>query len=383
MKKVIYLSWMPLTDYVSRTWFIDYLIQKEVSVEYWDVTKMLRGELKEYGEKQMSYVRNFGSYKEIETAISETGNKKCIYILLISMDLKTLELFYLLSKYDCKTVFINWGGMPINSTSSKNLSRIMSKFLGPLKIVKSAYYRATKYFFTKLGFLKKYDLCLVAGEEELQDDNFAAKVVPINMSDYDTYRDKVNQKTRIMTGQYVVFLDINLPFQSDLALSGATPLNADEYYTSLNRFFMLIERAYATKVVIASHHKANNTSQRFDGRECYHGKTAELVKDADFVISHHSTSIGYAVLNRKPIVFIYTNEMQKLYSTCRVQWIQDLAQYFELPTYNVDQITDGSQIIIQPASRERYDSYKYNYLTSHESENASSAEIFWREINAI
>jgi hypothetical protein len=203
------------------------------------------------------------------------------------------------------------------------------------------------------------------------------------MSDYDTYRDKVNQKTRIVTGQYIVFLDINLPFQSDLALSGDAPLNADEYYSSLNRFFMLIEKVYDTKVVIANHHKAHYTSQMFEGRECYHGKTAELVRDADFVISHHSTSIGYAVLNRKPIVFIYTNEMQKLYRNCRIRWIQDLAQYFELPVYNIDHITDGSQVTIKTPDRKRYDSYKYSYLTSHESENTSSAETFWREITAL
>lgn len=374
---------MPLTDYVSRTWFIDYLIRKEVAVEYWDVTRMLRGELKEYGEKPMPYVRKFGSYKEFETVLADAGNRENIYFSLISMDGHSLGLYRLLGKYGCETVFVNWGGMPIKSISNMDMGRIISKLLNPLRIINVAYYLAKKYIYIKCGFIKKYSLSLVAGEQLLRTDNFAAKVVPINMSDYDTYRNKVNQKTRFSEGQYVVFLDINLPFQSDLALAGDSVLNADEYYASLNRFFMLIERAYATKVVIASHHKANNASQRFGGRECYHGKTAELVRDADFVISHHSTSIGYAVLNRKPIVFIYTDEMQKLYSTCRVRWIQDLAQYFELPAYNVDQITDGSQIIIQPPSRERYDSYKYNYLTSHESENSSSAEIFWCEINAI
>lgn len=374
---------MPLTDYVSRTWFIDYLIQKDVSVEYWDVTKMLRGELNEYGEKYASYVRTFESYKEIEIALANADNRENVYISLISMGGNTLGLYRLLGKYGCKTVYVNWGGMPIKSISSMGLGRIVGKLLDPLKIINIAYYLVKKFIYIKYGVIKKYRLSFVAGEQLLRTDNFAAKVIPINMSDYDTYRDKANQKIRISEGKYVVFLDINLPFQSDLALSGASALNAEEYYASLNRFFRLIERAYTTKVVIASHHKAYNTYQRYDGRECHHGKTAELVRDADFVISHHSTSIGYAVLNRKPIVFIYTNEMQKIYSTCRIKWIQDLAQYFELPAHNVDQITDGKQINIQSPRRERYDAYKYSYMTSQESENSSSTEIFLREINAI
>jgi hypothetical protein len=299
------------------------------------------------------------------------------------MDEHTLGLHRILGKYGCKTVFVNWGGMPIKTISSMDLGRIFGKMLDPLRIINIAYHLVKKFIYIKSGGIKKYSLSFVAGEQLLCTDNFAAKIIPINMSDYDTYRDKANQKIRISEGKYVVFLDINLPFQSDLALTGASALNAEEYYASLNRFFSLIEGAYTTKVVICSHHKAYNTYQRYDGRECHHGKTAELVRDADFVISHHSTSISYAVLNRKPIVFIYTNEMQKIYSTCRIKWIQDLAQYFELPVYNVDQITDGNQIIIQPPSRERYDSYKYSYLTSPGSENSSSAEIFWREINSI
>ena len=273
--------------------------------------------------------------------------------------------------------------MPIKTISSMGLGRICEKMLNLPRCINIACYKVKKFIYIKYGVIKKYNLGFVAGEQLLRTDSFAAKTIPINMSDYDTYKDKANKKIRILEGKYVFFLDINLPFQSDLSLTGASALNAEEYYASLNRFFSLIEIAYTTRVVIASHHMANNTYQRYDGRECHQSNTAELVRGADFVISHHSTSIGYAILNKKPIVFIYTNEMLKLYSTCRIRWIQDLAQYFELSFYNVDQVTDGSQVNTIVPNQDRYDDYKYSYLTSHESENTSSADVFWPEITAL
>jgi hypothetical protein len=384
IKKVIYISWMPLTDYVCRTWFIDYLIQRNMAVEFWDVASMLRGDIKEFGEMQAPYVRQFGSYDEIEAAIIDAGAIGIAYISLISLDgASCLRLFHLLSKYECKTVFVNWGNMPIKSTSDTGLRRIMNKLADPIRIVRTAFSLCRKGFYIKFGLIRKYSLCFVAGEQLMHEDQFAEKTIPLNMSDYDTYRNISNTSARVTGEQYVVFLDINLPFQSDLALGRVPALNANEYYTALSRFFDLIERTYSTRVIIAAHHKSDNTYDRFRGREFYHGKTAELVKYADFIISHHSTSVGYAILNNKPIIFVYTNEMQKLYANCRINWIKDLAEYFGLPTYNIDKVIDGQQVRIEAPSEDRYQAYKYGYLTSHETENSTSAEIFWREINAV
>jgi len=383
-KKIVYLSYMPLTDYVIRTWFIDYLINKGKAIEYWDVTTLLRGKFNEHGEKQKEYVRKFRSYKEIEAAFSEAENVNNVYVVLITLDGKnSLKLYRLLGKYHCKTVFIKWGGMPIKTIGNMGLKRFLGKFINPVRVLSTTYYLAKKNLYCRLRLIEKYNLCLVAGESLLQMKQFADKVVSINMSDYDTYLDTIKQKTTVSDGSYAVFLDINLPFQSDLALSGVKALNADEYYASLNRFFDLIERFYDTKVVVASHHKANNSQSRFNGRECHRGKTAELVKDADFVISHHSTSISFAVLNKKPIVFIYTNAMREQYNNCRIRWINDLAEYFDLHAYNVDEVTDGGQVNVQKPNIDRYSAYKYSYLTSRYSENLWSADIILREISAI
>ena len=101
-----------------------------------------------------------------------------------------------------------------------------------------------------------------------------------------------------------------MPFQSDFNLEKTKNVSAREYYKGLDRFFSALEKKYGTEVVIAAHPKTNTSVKSFGSRKIYRLCTAELVKDAEFVISHHSTSLSYAVLNYKPCIFIYTNEME-------------------------------------------------------------------------
>ena len=43
-RKIIYVSFVRLTDKVMRDWYIDYLLGKGAVVEFWDVVSLLRKE---------------------------------------------------------------------------------------------------------------------------------------------------------------------------------------------------------------------------------------------------------------------------------------------------------------------------------------------------
>ena len=188
---------------------------------------------------------------------------------------------------------------------------------------------------------------------------------------------------RLVNGKYAVFLDLNLPYQSDLSLLGLQTVKPHDYYQSLNKFFGLLAQQYDVKIVIAAHPKTSTDSKVFGDLEIYRLSTAELVKDADFVITHHSTALSYAVLNTKPCVFIYTNEMGELYPNCRVASIKLFASYLDAPVYNIDRISEGSEVVVRAPKVIRYDDYKFRYLISKESENKLSQDIFLKEIKLI
>jgi hypothetical protein len=145
----------------------------------------------------------------------------------------------------------------------------------------------------------------------------------------------------------------------------------------------LLEREYGIRVVIAAHPKANYDAAVFEGRPMHRLVTAELVRDAEFVLSHTSTALSYAVLNLKPLIFIFTDEMAAAYRDTIIREMQCYASYLDVPICNIDAIARGAQVTIASVNPERYAKYKYNFLTTHESEQTSTDEVFLRELRAL
>lgn len=382
-RKLIYISFGRLTDKISRDWYIDYSVEKGAVVEYWDIVSLMREEHNEKGALNPSYLRYVKSYRELDALLQATENQDAVYVMLLSYSGRFSKPYRLLSKYNCKMVFLNWGAMPTNAPVQKWQRMICRFFIQPVNFVRAVSDKLLGIGYRKLNVVKRFDVVFAAGRSLTSVDQYAKKVVPFNLCDFDHYRRLKLSGERAVEEKYAVFLDINLPYQSDLVICGLPVVTAASYFQSLNQFFTLLEKTHDIKIVIASHPKASYVGDEFEQRECHRMLTGELIKDAEFVITHTSTALSYAILNLKPILFIYTDEMERIYKNTVIREMECLALYLNVYVYNVDKITDGSQIIIQPPSRERYDSYKYNYLTSPESESTSSAEIFWQEINAI
>ena len=375
--KVIYVSYMRLSDKASRDWYINFLQSKNVEVEYWDLVPLLfGGDLA--GSKKTEYLRVPRTYQELRSMISCPNNKGASFVMVVTYEGRTVKLYRLLSKHGCRMFFIAWGAMPIKQIQA--LNKLSNGITNPLQLVRKAYYKVKAIAYRKWKLIKPFEVVFAAGHAVMVSEFYAKHVIPINLMDYDHYRKTLLERERIVAGRYAVFLDINLPYQSDLKIVGMQAVNPRDYYASLNQFFDIVELKYGLQVVIAAHPKADYSAELFNGREIYHSQTALLVKDADWVISHHSTSVSYAVLNQKPIIFIYTNEMALVYENTVVKYLRDYAAYLDAAIYNIDKITQSDQIMVNDVNVERYDKYKYSYITTHESENSLTQDIFWREI---
>lgn len=381
MKKVIYISFSRLTDRISRDWYIDYLIEKGVSVEYWDIVSLVREEHNDAGMKSPNYLHIIQSFNELEVLLTFPENRDALYIMLISCGGRFTRLFRLLSRYNCRMLYITEGARPV--LTRPITWKIIDHLSHPLRLIKIIYNMAKVYTYKKFKLIKPFNVIFAVGDIGIRNDQFAYKVVPINLCDYDHYIRVMSSSERIVKGRYAVFLDVNLPFHNDHKIMGLTSVNADTYYQSMNRFFDLVEAFHNIKVVIAAHPTSDYGIDTYAGREIYRLRTAEMVKDADFVISMHSTSTSYAVLNRKPIIFVYTNEMSSLYKETFMRDIRAFSYYLEAPIYNVDEITEGKQIVIKDVDQNCYDCYKYSFMTSRESEHATTQKILFRELDSL
>jgi len=379
-EKVIYVSWMPLTKKVSNDWYIDYLISKDQTVEYWDVSYLLRGELNQTRTINPCYLYTIRTYREVKKKLQLPENRDTLFVMLISYDGMRASFYRLFSKKSCRMLYIRWGSQPTISVSKSQ--KIISRLLNPFSLIVDIYYLIKGRLYQKLNLVRPFEIVFAAGQNSMKN-NYSNKVVPINLCDFENHRKAFLESKRLVDGMYAVYLDVYLPFQSDLEMHGMHPLTAELYFASLNHFFQLIEEKYKLKVVIAAHPKADYHSDVFNGREVIYGCTPDLVKDSECVIAEMSTAISYVVMDYKPVFFVHNDEMNNIYENSVMNDIRAIAESLGEPVYNSDRLKDCSQINDPKISKELYDNYKYLYITSPESENVESSEIFHSEITGL
>lgn len=379
-RKVIYISFIRLTDKTSRDWLLDFLIKKGIHVEFWDIVGLVRQSYQEESAKTAKYLKIISSYEELESRIKCSDNKEAIYVILVSYASFTIRFFRLLKKYNCFTMFFSWGSWPIKSKSFFEHAHFIAS--SPLSYISSFIGRLKTFAYRYFGLVNPFDVLFCAGETLLKIPHHASKVVPINFADY--YQFQLNQNVApIIQGPYAVFLDVFLPFHPDAQLLGWGAVNPEIYYSSLNRFFEILENKYGVKVVVAAHPRSfYGNKNPFNQRQIIFGNTANVVKHSNFVISHSSSSQSYAILNEKPLIFIYTNDMIEVYkSTPYLYEIYDSADYLDATLLNIDNVLSQQDIEIKRVSQDRYDFYKYNFLVSRVSEWKSNEDVFLEEIN--
>jgi ribosomal protein S24E len=162
------------------------------------------------------------------------------------------------------------------------------------------------------------------------------EVLWLHALDYDLYLEENCKPFLHDVSGNAVFLDSYMPYHPDFIILGENnPVSPERYFPSINKFFNLIEQEQSLKVVIAAHPSADysNKPSSYGNRMIYYGKTIGCVRSAKFIIAHSSTALNFAVLYRKPIIFIFTNEMSKAKEAI---FIDDFASWFGKKPINID-----------------------------------------------
>jgi len=139
----------------------------------------------------------------------------------------------------------------------------------------------------------------------------AREILWLHTLDYDLY---LRRPEAAPSGEDTgVFLDELYPFHPDYGLMGARPpVTADEYYPMLDAFFRDLERRRGVRIVVAAHPRSSPDHLKyFAPRTVLLGQTCECVRTSRFVIAHSSTSINFAVLYRKPVLFVTCDRLRR------------------------------------------------------------------------
>lgn len=378
-KKVVFLRYLPLTQKISKDFYFEEISESGIKVEYWDVSFIFAG-LSQIEDYNSIFVRRFTSYSEVKSAIKEEDRSNTLFILIMTYNGDLLRLYTILSRYNCTLSVLGKNTFPIPPFSRSSIlssSKLSLKFLRKLLLNKLAV--LTK----KHHIIKNYDILFLAGNKGKQgigrvsqEELSSSIIVNINSDDYDCFKElsfKISESENLAE-KYAVFLDEYLPLHQDLELTGMKSINARLYYDALNHTFNILEKRYGVKVVIAAHPKAvrYKTENFFEGRDVIWGRTAELCHGCEFVLAHDSTSINYAVLCQKPIISLISDDIIKT-SPMISDSIHAFSDYLHTPIVNIDRpINDSLKLEID---NESYTDYKYDFLTSTESERKRTVDI--------
>jgi len=205
----------------------------------------------------------------------------------------------------------------------------------------------------------------------------AKKIIKAHSYDYDIFL-KLKNKTSILQKEpYAVFLDQCLPFNpGPIFRKEKSLVTPENYYSSLNYFFKNFEDKTGLEVVFAAHPRSRYDlwSKYLYGRKYYLFKTSELVKNSKIVLLHTSTSISFAILYNKPIIFLTSNEYKKSFDDFR---INSYSRTMNSLLFNIDDKDNYSKI---PKGNEifSFDQNKYKqYKDEHIKYSGTPDNYLW------
>lgn len=380
--KVIYIRYIPLTAKIYEDFYFQQVMDSGIKVEYWDISKLFfKSGINQEDSSYLCTTLYFNSYRQLEENINKVDKLWTLFIPIMTLDGGQRNLYCLFTRYHCKFGIFGRNMFPQSPFSKRSLL----KRLGNITLSQLINYRNNRCVVKEMsmGKIKNYDVIFLGGNNGWKgighinhEQVIKTQNIQINSDDYDHFLRIKENTNRLVKGKYILFLDEYLPLHPDTKLFSIGSIQPEEYYPQLNAYFDRVEKQFEMPVIIAAHPKALRYKEEnfFERRQIYFGNSAILCRYAEFVITHDSTSVNYAVAFGKKLHFITSKSIEKKMKSvhqnviCFAKYLDCNIQYFDQPDEPVN--------LIEVLNEERYRAYKYDFQTSVETENTLSEKIF-------
>jgi hypothetical protein len=247
------------------------------------------------------------------------------------------------------------------------------RFISRMSSLTEAWRKVYGFILTKLSRILPTVLThrLVAGEQWLSLAMMAERsgICIVNGHSHDFSNHLLAEKTSLpqegIGSKTAVFLASPNPmFGGDEILTGGDQLFTSEvWYPALVKFFDFLEAATGVSIVIAGHYKSAfpAIAPCFGNRSVYYGKTREMVSQSAYVVTIASTAISYAILFKKPVIFIYSNQLKNHQNSMRD--ICGMASMLGTEPINIDAPPIDIEGLLK-VDHNRYSAYERAVLTS-------------------
>jgi len=225
------------------------------------------------------------------------------------------------------------------------------------------------------------DMALVAGSSWRTDPRFAGASVkiPAHSFDYEKYRRINVDDAPASAPAWALYIDESLPSHEDNSELGYdAPVSFERFSVALKQFFDRFEQESGMTVRIAAYPSTRDDAYYkalFGDRDVVFGQTAELVKGSAVVFAHASTAISFAVLWRRPLAFLVSDELR---NSWYMPWVLAPQSLLQAPLVDIDNELSGRGGAHGGLGIDvdRYEAYENTYLRSPAASDADLWEIF-------
>jgi hypothetical protein len=350
---------------------VNFFIEKGLKVVILDVQDYTNPELKflansEYKEEEKLYVIKCSNFRHVKNTIDLHGTG--VAILFLSENIESTKIRRYLKKSKVKIGVLHGGMLPTLKDNTNVSNKIVAKFKS--LNLNSFLTLICNRLYSKVFSPKRYDFLITSNYDKSIENyniNRPKSIIETHCLDYDLYIKHKNDES-LIENKYAVFLDQNLLKHTDFIRSNKKlDISSKKYYAELNNLFSIIENKFNYEVIIAAHPRANTDDYKilFDNRKIICGQSHLLVKYCEFSITHYSTSINFAVIYEKPILYITSND---LIDTVINKFITHFSSTLHQNLINISNIALPLEINI---NKEYYSKYKYDYIKKNDLESLS------------
>jgi hypothetical protein len=371
-----------------------FFLKRKIKVEFWSLIKLLKKK-NIFDNNLLAKNLNiifFSNLKNIFKKIQEFSDSRTVYD--VSIDMNNWISFRILQKIsDNKNKFII--SPNIKYLDNENIFLKSIRIIKDKSLLESALILLKK---SRIYFLNIF-IKILFYLNKIKPANYTYFLYKKNL--YDNKNNKfISKKTRIIWGHqadynnfiklqnikqkkiYILFIDQNGPFHSDLKDLNSLDINPKEYYNSITCFLKKIEIIFKSRVHISLHPRSNINKMKkyFKDFSFSIGDTPQRILNSQFVILHDSTAVNLAILFMKPLLIITNNSLiNSLYP--HNHEIKALASKLKKNILNIDENFDFNVIKKNLyINKKNYGNFKNLYIKYKGNNKSRSENIYNRLI---
>lgn len=309
-KLVVYLITSPLSKRDYDRFGIQRWLDRGWEVKVFDFTKFLKPEFWSYvnGDKLNVDFNSLKIFEDEKSALAsiEALEDGTVFIDLISSSGAERKIRQTVQRKGV-TLKCKLGSIPMGRYDKTKVLRIIQKI----------WKHPSSVFPFILNKIRQYqevppNYWVVGGSAStLNPPKVNLSLIKAHNFDYDFFLTDQNPEVELGEGG-LVFLDSDEAYHSDFVQMGENPfVTAENYYPTMNTGLSHIAEALSCDVRIAAHPRSDYGNKSFKySFPILKDQTFELIKRASVVVSHGSTALQWAIIMRKPIILVTTDEMK-------------------------------------------------------------------------